>query len=370
MNFRKRRGLIVLLPSLRISGGVQEALRLANDLVERGVEVRVIALWKHQHESPGSKLQVEYLSDFVPRKAWAAFQFPLLLLRFVTYMMRLRKEPEWSFPTLLLTHFSTFPFAWLTPALGRFCFNQDLEWKFVPVPCQTLVRWLVLFTSRRSKVITTNEFVSHCYVELEVEPYAQASIWASSFWLGCIPAAHRPFDIGILLRHGSVKRPELYFELLNLIRKETSIRCAVVTPEDNLYQQAKQLVEHVLLRPSNQELRAFYGSCKIFVLLSDTEGFGLPPLEAMASGCVPLCRDSGGVRCYMKGSFGDSLVSAGECIPEILERIRSLLCRADELVTLSHRARACFADGLRDSKAERDEALDRIAADLLGTMRG
>jgi glycosyltransferase involved in cell wall biosynthesis len=43
------------------------------------------------------------------------------------------------------------------------------------------------------------------------------------------------------------------------------------------------------------EMAAFYHRCDIFVFASRSEGFGLPPLEAMACGCAVVTTDCGGV---------------------------------------------------------------------------
>ncbi len=47
------------------------------------------------------------------------------------------------------------------------------------------------------------------------------------------------------------------------------------------------------------DMAAFYNRCDLFVFASRSEGFGLPPLEAMACGCAVVTTDCGGVRDYV-----------------------------------------------------------------------
>ena len=53
-------------------------------------------------------------------------------------------------------------------------------------------------------------------------------------------------------------------------------------------------------RPSDEELTQLYATCDLFVSASWYEGFGLPPLEAMACGAPVVMTDSGGVRDYAR----------------------------------------------------------------------
>lgn len=50
--------------------------------------------------------------------------------------------------------------------------------------------------------------------------------------------------------------------------------------------------------PSNDELRRIYNSCDIFLFPSRTEGFGMPPMEAMACKCAVLTTNVGAVPDY------------------------------------------------------------------------
>jgi glycosyltransferase involved in cell wall biosynthesis len=60
------------------------------------------------------------------------------------------------------------------------------------------------------------------------------------------------------------------------------------------------------------EMAAFYNRCDIFVFASRVEGFGLPPLEAMACGCAVITTDCGGVRDYVAADANAVLVPVAD----------------------------------------------------------
>ena len=63
---------------------------------------------------------------------------------------------------------------------------------------------------------------------------------------------------------------------------------------------------------SETGMSAFYNRCDIFVFASRSEGFGLPPLEAMACGCAVVTTDCGGVRDYVEAERNARMVAPGE----------------------------------------------------------
>jgi glycosyltransferase involved in cell wall biosynthesis len=360
-----RTPLLIVMPSLRISGGVEVILALAKDLQSKGLKVRVVSLWKTEHELSHRGVPVDYLSDFVANKSKAALQYPILLLKFRSY---LRKAGISTRTPVMMTHFSTFPFGWLVPSSRWYCFNQDIEWMFVPEGVQRrLLRGFILATSRRARVVTTNAFVESQYDAEGIPSLAQISLWVGDYWLSKDAGEgiqERPIDIVMLLRKGVMKRPDLYIELLQRLKSRENLRCTVISPDADILAQIKELASECLHRPTNDEMKELYLRSKIFLSLSDTEGFGLTALEAMGQGCVPVCRDSGGVRCYMLGAMEPNLIPREAPLEVILARIEAILGNSAELARLSTAARKVFEDGLHNSTHRREMSLEILAAEL------
>lgn len=352
---------LMLLPSLRISGGNKEALRLAEELKSAGVDLRIVSLWRSRHELASPDVPVVHLSSFLADRSTAIIQYPLLLLYFLRYVFVQTSPARGHRNALILTHFSTFPLAWLTPHLNWYCFNQDIEWMFVSYGWKrTLLRKLILATSRRADVITTNGYISGLYRGEGVQPMGQASIWPPKSWLSGELRAERDIDVVMFLRRGRMKRLDLYLEILPRMN-EVGISSAVVTPDCEIQTAVAGCAGYCVLFPTNEEIRQLYGRSKIFLLLSETEGFGLPPLEAMGSGCVPLCRDSGGPRCYMDGPFADYLIPLNAPSSEILRRLQTLLADPVRLSKLSLESKLRFEAGLASTNLERRACITTLS---------
>jgi glycosyltransferase involved in cell wall biosynthesis len=69
-----------------------------------------------------------------------------------------------------------------------------------------------------------------------------------------------------------------------------------------------------IYRPGAAELAELYRSCSLFVSASWFEGFGLPPLEAMACGAPVVVTDSGGVQDFVRD--GDNCLLVPPRSPE------------------------------------------------------
>lgn len=312
--------ITIVVPSLKISGGIREALRLSSELSQDGLVSVVLSLWKSPHsmKSVGS---VEHLSNWAPRVVSALFQLPVLIYRF----SRWRQQRARNMSAVVFTHYATLPMACLVPRSRRFFFVQDLEWNFVGNGLlSSVLRWFVLWIYRSGQIISANAYLSRRLTEEGLRVALQVPIWADSAFLSS-DATVIDIDFAMVLRKGDHKRLDLYLHFIELA-KAHGLRVAAITPEEEIAHKVRDEVTEVLLRADLLTMRALYARTACFIHLSDHEGFGLPPLEAMGAGCIPICRDSGGVRAFMlDGPAANLLMPLEMSVEELFHQALSVI---------------------------------------------
>jgi glycosyltransferase involved in cell wall biosynthesis len=115
--------------------------------------------------------------------------------------------------------------------------------------------------------------------------------------------------IGSIARRSVLKGFDIFTEAIDRLSCEfkTKIHVKLVAgnaQDRNWIQEfmPDKLSWELVICRNDAELRAFYNQTNIFVFSSRNEGFGLPPLEAMACGTAVVTTDCGGVRDYADGS--------------------------------------------------------------------
>lgn len=86
-----------------------------------------------------------------------------------------------------------------------------------------------------------------------------------------------------------------------------------------------------------EQLARELGSHKFYLTLTPMEGFGLPALEAMASGCVVLGFDAYGGRDYFKSGENSLVVPYGQ-FDEVIKSLRYIEQTQEALICISDRA--------------------------------
>jgi glycosyltransferase involved in cell wall biosynthesis len=113
----------------------------------------------------------------------------------------------------------------------------------------------------------------------------------------------------------------------------------------------------LFIRPSDDELAILYSTCNLFVSASWYEGFGLPPLEAMACGAAVITTDSRGINEF--AIDGENCLIVPPKDPEALANaIRTLLDDEDLLEKIK------MNGPITATKFDWDTATDRFEAAL------
>jgi hypothetical protein len=174
---KSRAEVHIVLPSLKLSGGTAEAVKLADDIETTGPLVTIITMWQSPRELPHERPRLSSLSNWTTRAHLALFQLPILMRRFWSLLQfRDLQRCDWIF-----THYATLPLALLVPREHRWFFVQGLEWKFLESKIFTkLLRLLIIWAYRRSNLLAANPFLAK---ELEAEGLfvrEVAPIWGRS----------------------------------------------------------------------------------------------------------------------------------------------------------------------------------------------
>lgn len=340
-----------LVPTLKSTGGTLEVLRLAQELRRAGSTVTIASMWGNTYPIACEGVDVVTLFDRPVHPAGAALSLPLVFLRFAHLVRRWGPRTRIAF-----THYSTYPMAFLVPRNRRWFFVQDLEWCFVPAgAARSALKAFILTAYRGGRLLSANQFLTRALAGLGLPVAATADIWADPFFLDDGAVAERDHDIALILRKGAHKRADWGLAFLEqLHERRPGLRVLAISPDEDFREASAGAT--FLLRPSRAEIRDAYQRSRVFVLFSDQEGFGLPPLEAMGSGCVPLCRDAGGVAAYMTPMFDENLIPL-EAPPEMMiARLLDILDDRQRWERLSIRARTVFRNGL-DRAARRLDVL-------------
>jgi hypothetical protein len=89
--------------------------------------------------------------------------------------------------------------------------------------------------------------------------------------------------------------------------------------------------------PSLEEARQIYCRSQVWVMASQSEGFSMPVLEAMACGCCVVATDCGGTRDMIVNGENGFLVPVGDC-DAIVRKVEFLLSEPQVRSQVSRRA--------------------------------
>jgi glycosyltransferase involved in cell wall biosynthesis len=341
-----------------LAGGVRAIFEVANRLSEKNYDVHIVALGG-DHSWFKVKVPIHYVE--VPRllnfsiKAYKSFKHMRFKgiktnyfdvykfaekLGFHADLVRALAEAliDLKPDAAIATWYPTALSIWLSGAGRPFFFMQDfpelvqendgvyglrlfeavLRLSFHFLANSTFTRDIILSYNREAKVTVTG-----VGVDLDTFHLRNTRI---------VNSCGKPIVMAII-RGARFKGGDVALKALNIINGKLPIHVILVGEYytvNRLFSKVKPEFTYTLFRNVDDEtLAKLYSSSDIFIFTSYREGFGLPPLEAMACGTAVVTTDCGGNRDYAVNGYNTLIVPPGD--PKAVAEATLKILRDNEL---------------------------------------
>jgi glycosyltransferase involved in cell wall biosynthesis len=287
------------------SGGDRDTLRYAELFRRQMNEVTVIALDK-------------------------SFRNPMRILG------SLRKIP--TSDALVSIYSLTTPVTWIAERMGKgkaFYF----VWHFEPILFYRSVDFWKKMISTISyrlfpcnRIIANSNFVAQMLSKIGKKniKVVNPGIDHSIFYPRCKNEKPRLKRILTMARTEKWKGFDDFIVAAKELQKSMPVEVILVSKQREIANYASDVGMKFVFGPSDEELALLYSTCDVYVHSSWYEGFGLPPVEAMACGVPVVTTDSLGVRDYAVNEINCLLVPPRNPV-KLLKAIKRCLTD-DELV--------------------------------------
>ena len=346
-NRNGKRKIVLVLPERGRSGGVRCATAIANTLLERGHHVRVIykaprtieAWMKSARDRILYPKESDWLDQFKGEKD--VFQdiskcefvhgeiIVAIGMEMCAELAALMSLPN---PKLQYLHGST---PWL-PELRQKALG-------LPLPKIVVASYLrdLVDTAGQGKVLAI------IHNGLFREEYFSSVPESQRDGIGVIYSSHQPKDPATTL--GALEKlsklmPDVPLRVFSSDRRPRQLKCSA-------YRRY----------PSLAQAREIYSKSLVWIVASNSEGFSLPVLEAMACGCCVVATDCGGPRDIITDGENGFLVPVGD-VEAIVQRVSLLLGDTALRTTMRHKAQSTVSRFTWDSCVDKlEDALSMIA---------
>ncbi len=306
---QNREKIVFVLPQLKTGGGVRVVVELSNALVQKyDYDVRIVI--PHVQSDCSFFIDPNIVIEKIGKKAQSPFAKIKNIAQMFSHLQKKYKDE------VVITTDPIF-----SPMFMFFRFSK--LYRYVQADDYRIFDDLLLLKNRfflaiykfftklsykqNITYIFNSDFTHKKFVELKsknVPKYiVHPSINHKSFYSSELATEKDEVSLCLIARKHPMKRFEDFLTVYRSIEKREDIKKKIkkvyIISHDDLYQY--DLEGMTLIVPSNdKEIADTMRKSDIYIFTSIWEGFGLPPLEAMACGCAVVASDAKGINEYAR----------------------------------------------------------------------
>ncbi|WP_236609058.1 glycosyltransferase family 4 protein [Saccharolobus islandicus] len=339
-----------------LAGGVRYVFEVANGLKERGYDVKILSLAGDHRWFKDLKVEVIYKEPMINKISYTLYRLykiynlikhrnsnikPYDSLLLFSSLLGIKPDiiielaefiQNFDSDTTIATYYLTAFSVWFSQSKRPFYLMQDFPELVESNEGRTGLNMFRLSLKLPFSFITVSSYTKQLI--LDNNPTARVTIAHPGVNLEVFRPRRRELKndskkkVMVILRGQKQKGDNVALEVLKIVSKKIPIHAIIVSRKDLVDIYSKTIGINfpytVFSNVDDETMSRLYSSADAFLFTSYAEGFGLPPLEAMACGTPVVMTDNKGSRDYALNGYNALISQPGDIKSLVNNLIRVL----------------------------------------------